>query len=211
MARVMVKSNIESVIDSVDDVADDLIHEIRKRVGRVMRILKERATQYVRDDADYTGKLAWSIHTDNDGAEPPNMEFKVATDSSLAPHAAIVEYGSGSRTNDPWMGSRNPPPIDFDTPNDFPYDAPSISYNKDDPFNLNGHSSFAGFVNYIEEWMKKKGVSPNTGDLFTSAVLIARTIVERGNHAHPYMRPAWFKTRHRVEKAARNAVRNAIR
>jgi hypothetical protein len=210
MATITIQSNIHDVIDSVDDVADDLAKEVNKRVRRVMRALKQRAVQYVRNDADYTGKLAWSIHTDHDG-EPPEMQFKVATDANIAPHAAIVEYGTGSRTNDPWIGSEVPPPIDLQQPPEFPYDAPSIDYNDEDPFDFSGYPSFAGFVGYIEEWMQKKGVAPNTGDLFTSAVLIARTIIERGNHAHPYLRPAWFDMRLRLEKSVQNAVRSATR
>lgn len=212
MSTITVSSNIEDVIDSVDDVAEDLVHEIRKRVGRVMAMLKQRVVQYVREDSDFTGALAHSIHRD-DELGPPEMEFTVATNSDIAPYAAIVEYGSGSRTNDEWRGSESAPPPDVGSavPRGFPYESPDIDYNEENPYQITGYPEFAGFVGHIEEWMQKKPVEPQSGDLFTSAVAIARTIVERGNHAHPFMRPAWFDKELQVKNAARNAVRNATR
>lgn len=210
MSSINFGSNINDVIDSIDDVADDLRHEIRKRVGRVMTMLKQRARQYVASDSNYTGKLLDSIENSvQEGSS--HIQFKVSTDSRIAPYAAIVEFGSGSRTNDPWRGSEFPPPMETTPPSGFPFESPDIDYNKENPYNMTGYASFAGFVGHIEEWMATKPVEPKSGDLFTSAVAIAKTIIERGNHAHPFMRPAWFDMELQVRNAARNAVRNATR
>jgi hypothetical protein len=213
MGSINVSSNINRVIDSVDGVRDDLITEMRKRVGRVMQMLKQRVTQYVRDDADYTGHLAHAIHRDDD-LEPPEMKFSVATDSDIAPYAAIIEFGSGSRTNDEWGGSRNAPPpsVGSAVPRGFPYESPDMDVPpEENKYKLTGYANFAGFVGHIEEWMRRKPVEPESGDVFTSAVAIAYTIVTRGNHAHPFMRPAWFDKELQVKSAARNALRKATR
>lgn len=215
MSRVYVESNIDSVIDSVKDVADDIRHEIRRRVGRVMRALKSRVVQYIRQDSDYRGGLVHSIHTTSDITDS-NMEFTVATDSDIAPYAAIVEYGSGKNTNIAWSGSETPPPPDAgsSTPPKFPYDSASSKIDtppEDKKYRLTGYPKFAGFVGHIEEWMKKKPVTANSGDIFTSAVAIAYEIITNGNLAHPFMRPAWFDKELQVRKAARNAIKNATR
>lgn len=213
MSSIYVSSNIEDVIESVGDVRDDLIKEIRKRVGRVMQMLKQRVTQYVRDDAGYTGHLAHSIHRDDD-LEPPEMTFRVATNSDIAPYAAIVEYGSGSRTNDEWEKSRKAPPPSVGTavPRGFPYESPDIDVpSEENKYRLTGYADFAGFVGHIEEWMRRKPVEAKSGDIFTSAVAIAYVIATRGNHAHPFMRPAWFDKELQVKSAAKNAIRRATR
>lgn len=202
-----VNSNIDSVIESVDDVEDDLRYEMRKRVGDAMRLLESRAKKYVMEDSNHRGGLVDSIRR-SEYTTDENIEFKV---SAHAPYAAIVEYGSGKRTNRPWKGSRTPPPTEMSTPSDFPYSSPDIDYNESNPYNLSGKKNFAGFVGHIEEWMATKPVTPESGDMFTSAVAIAKAIVDKGNLAHPFMRPAWFDTELRVRKAAKNAVKNATR
>jgi hypothetical protein len=35
--------------------------------------------------------------------------------------------------------------------------------------------------------------------------------VEQGNYAHPYLRPAWFDNELQIKRAARNALKNAVR
>lgn len=210
MSTITVTSNIEDVIDSVDDVAEDLVHELRKRVGRVMAMLKQRVVQYVREDSDYTGALAHSIHRDDD-LGPPEMEFTVATDSQIAPYAAIVEYGSGANTENEWKHSQNAAPSSS-TPPGYPYESPDIDTSPEEKkYQLTGYPEYAGFVGHIEEWMRKKPVDAESGDVFTSAVAIAWEIANKGNLAHPFMRPAWFDKELQVRNAAKNAVRNATR
>lgn len=99
-----------------------------------------------------------------------------------APYAPYVEYGTGLRQG----------PV---TPNEgtqFP--APS-----DPP------------ITSIKQWMMKKGVIPETGDLEQSAILIAQDITNWGNHAHPYMRPAWKKNRPNYTSAHARGVNKALR
>lgn len=210
----MITSNIDSVIDSVDDMKTGLRYEMRKRIGRAMSMCEQRAKVYVQRDSDYTGKLHQSIHKEEE-YDNEQIQFKVATDGDIAPYAAIVEYGSGKRgkAGEEWEGSANAPPEapSSSKPPRWPFESPDISYNKNNPYDLSGHGDFAGFVNHIQQWMRKKPVEPESGDLFTSAVGIARSIIEKGNFAHPFMRPAWFDTELRVKKAATNALRNATR
>lgn len=200
-------SNVDSVIEDVGDVEDDLRHEMHKRVGSAMRMVEKRAKQYVMQDSNHRGGLVDSIRRSTHSTDK-TIKFTV---SAHAPHAAIVEYGSGERTNQPWEKSKVPPPMDLSTPRGFPYSAPDMDYNEDNPFDLTGKNSFAGFVGHIEEWMATKPVESRINDRFASAVIIAQTIVEEGNLAHPFMRPAWFDKRLRVEKAAKDAVKNATR
>lgn len=209
----MTRSNIRDVIDSVGDVQDDLIHEFEKRVGNRMDLLQQRAKQYVMDDANYTGKLAQNINKRTTVSDE-GLEFRVGVDLGRVPYAAIVEFGSGTRTNTPWEKSRAYG-MNFDTgsavPMDFPFEAPNVPYNRDDPYSLQGYPKFSGFVGHIETWMKQKGIQPEKGSVFISAVAIAAAIIDHGNYAHPYLRPAWFDTKRRVKKGAKNALRNATR
>jgi len=208
---IKIESNIDDVIDSIDDVKDDLRSEIRKRVGRVLQMLQQRAKVYVQKDADSSGRLHRSIKTDVDvGAK--TVSFTCFTDAGIAPHAAIVEYGTGDRTENYWRGSEQLTQDTAGKPAQFPFDSPDIDLPpEDDLFNLSGYAGFAQFVSIIQRWMETKPVTPQKGDVFTSAVLIARTIIEEGNYAHPFMRPAWFDTELRFRKAAANALRNAVR
>jgi hypothetical protein len=209
----MTSSNIGDVIDSVDDVKDDLIHEFEKRVGDRMDLLQQRATQYVMDDANFTGDLASSIRKETTVSDD-EIEFRVGVNLARAPYAAIVEFGSGTRTNTPWEKSRAYG-MGFDAgsavPMDYPFEAPDVPYNRDDPYSLQGYPKFSGFVGHIERWMKVKGITPEKGSIFISAVAIAAAIIDHGNYAHPYLRPAWFDTELAVKQGAKNALRNATR
>lgn len=209
--RVSVTSNVDSVIDSIDDVKDDLYDEMMDRVGDAMDILQYRAKQYVQEDADYEGDLSASIHSSSYDVGD-DIKFKVYTNSEIAPYAAIVEFGSGANTNNPWEGSEFPPKAEGMTTPGVPYSTPDIDTPPEaDKYSLSGYPDYAGFVGYIEEWMQKKGVPAKTGDIHTSAAAISWEIINKGNLAHPFMRPAWFDTELTVRRAAKNAVRNATR
>lgn len=207
-------SNIDDVIDSVDDVKDDLPYEFRKRVGAAMETLRMRAEMYILKDANYTGGLLRALDSTERPTNGGSIEFAVGVDMEQAPHAAVTEFGSGSRTNDAWRGSAShgmTPDTGSAVPLDFPFEAPDIPYNSESPYEISGYSKFAGFVNYIQRWMETKPVTPKSGDTFISAVAISVAIIENGNYAHPYLRPAWFDTELHVKRAAKNAVRNATR
>jgi len=185
-------SNIDGVIDSVDDVKDDLRGEMRKRVDAAMRVLWADVKQYVLDDPHASGNLFSAIRRDRNG-----LEFSVYVDGPDAPYGAIVEYGSGPRSEVAgpgavWRGTGS------NRPAEYPFDAPDIN-NMD------------GFAYYIEQWMRQKGITPEYGSYQASAVAIAKTIDDRGTYAHPYMRPAWFDNELKIKKAARNALRSATR
>jgi len=206
-----VRDNIDTVIRSIDKFERGLRREIRKRVGRAMAMCAQRARMYVQRDADYKGNLHDSITIERDSRKR-SLSFSVFTDNAIAPYAAIVEFGSGqngARGNE-WVGSQSVGQPDRYPPN-FPFDSPDIDINQSNPYNLTGKRAFAGFVGHIEEWMSTKPVTPRSGDMFTSAVAIAKEIIEKGNLAHPFMRPAWFDSELRVRKAAANAVKNATR
>lgn len=208
---VDIDHNIGSVVRSVDDVKDDLRDEIDKRIGAAMRVLWSDARQYVLNDPHYEGDLFSSIRRESD-TQGGELRFSVYADMSLAEYATIVEYGSGTRSNVPYDDAEPVPPgMDTSTPPGYPFESPDIDFNEDNPINTNGHPDFYGFAKYIEEWMRSKPVTPNTGDYFASAALIAATIVEQGNYAHPYLRPAWFDNELKIKQAFVNAVRNAAR
>lgn len=194
--RVGMSHNISSVISDIDDVKDDLRHETRKRVGAAMRVLWADAKQYVLNDPHTTGQLFSALKRDDD-TTGEELEFSVYTDPAIAPYAAIVEFGSGTRSDVAWRGAPNAAPPD-EYPAGYPFSSPDID-------------NISGFAYYIEQWMREKGVTPKYGSYRASALAIAKVIDQRGNYAHPYMRPAWFDNELQVKKAARNAVRNAVR
>lgn len=198
MGRVQVglSHNIEDVISDIDDVKSDIRHEMRKRVGTAMAVLLADAKQYVLNDPQTTGQLFSALQSEND-TTGQKLEFKVYTDASVAPYAAIVEFGSG--TYDEWKNSKHVgPPTAEEAPPTYPFDTAD-------------ESSIPIIASYIEEWMMTKGIVPEKGSFQASAMAIAAKIVEQGQYAHPYLRPAWFDNELKVKKAARNAVKNAVR
>lgn len=98
------------------------------------------------------------------------------------PYAAYVEFGTGKRR-------------DKDAPLDFQFAAPSHTpeLTKD-----------------IRAWVMTKPVfyRPRTEAV---AWGIAKAISEKGTFAHPFMRPAWFRTKPRIETSAGYAARKVIR
>jgi hypothetical protein len=206
---VSIDHNVPQVVASVDDVKDDLRKELHKRVGAAMDVLFQDARQYVLQDPDVSGQLFRAIQQETD-----HLEWAVTVDMGLAAYAAIVEFGSGRRTNEPYSGATarglgvGPGSA---VPAGFPFESPDIDYDEQDPTNTAGNPTFYGFVKYIEEWMREKPVQPQLGDYFVSAAYIAASIVEQGNYAHPYLRPAWFDNELQIKRAARNALKNAVR
>lgn len=194
--RIGISHNIESVISDIDDVKDDLRHEVRKRVGAAMATLQADVAAYVLNDPHVTGQLFSAIKGENNTAGE-ELEFKVYTDPKIAPYAAIVEFGSGSRSDVAWRGAPNAGPPDT-YPLGFPFSAPNIN-------------NLSGFAYYIEQWMRAKGVTPKYESYRASSLAIAKVIDQRGNYAHPYMRPAWFDNELYIRKAAESAVKNAVR
>jgi hypothetical protein len=207
---VSIDHNVPQVVTSVDDVKDDLRKELHKRVGAAMDMLYRDAAHYILDDADWSGQLYHALSQDTD-----DLEWSVGVDMGLAEYAAIVEFGSGKRTNlaheDSAKHGLQMGDSGSAVPVGFPFESPDIDYNDQDPTETEGYETFYGFVKYIEEWMRSKPVEPKLGDYFVSAAYIAASIVEQGNYAHPYLRPAWFDNEYEIRRAARNALKNAVR
>jgi len=194
--RIGVSHNIGSVISDIDDVKDDFRHEMRKRVGAAMCVVWADAKQYVLSDPQTTGDLFTALQREQD-TSGEELEFSVYTDATIAPYAAIVEFGTGRY--DEWRGSRPVgPPVGDEMPPQYPFDTPS-------------ESELPIIASYIKQWMIAKGIQPEKGSIQASSMAIASKIVDQGQYAHPYLRPAWFDSELQVKKAARNAVRNAVR
>lgn len=209
--RVGVSSNIDSVIKSVDDVQDDIKTEFRRKVSNAVRVMWKDALGYIQSDPHVSGDLMTATQfkeLDNtDG-----MEFRVEVNRRRAEYAAIVEHGSGLKTNIPFEGSASiPSGVSSSTPADFPYESPDIPYNTEAPQDTQGYEKFFGFTKYIEEWMRTKPLTPKTGSYFVSAAFIAAEIIEAGNYAHPFLRPAYFDNELRIKEAAQNALRKVAR
>jgi len=198
--RIGISHNIDSVISDIDDVKDDLRHEVRKRVGAAMRVVWADAKQYVLNDPHTTGDLFSALQREQD-TSGQELEFSVYTDAGIAPYAAVVEYGSGDRRERSGPDAIPFVPIGADEgrPAQYPFDSPDIK-------------NISGFAYYIEQWMRAKGIQPDGDRTYRqSSLAIAKVINDRGTYAHPYLRPAWFDNELQVKKAARNAVRNAVR
>jgi len=192
--------NINSVISDVDDVQDDVRSELRKRVGGAMRVMYEDARSYIIQDPNARGRLLNNLSLDE-----RNLVFSINTSLDYAP---IVEFGSGSKTNEEYQyGNRIPPewPSEASSlPVQMPFDEPDIPKNR-------SHPKFNAFVSHIVDWMKEKGVLPQTGDLYFSATLIAEEIIENGSFAHPFLRPAYYDNQRRVVNAAESALSKVVR
>lgn len=206
---VSLDHNVSDVVSDIDDVKRDL-RKTHRAVRRVMDTVAEDARAYIRADADYTGQLRRSIGVQSRPQSAGHQQISVVTDAETAPYAALVEFGSGVRTNESSDDSVSAPMPETPPPG-VPYETPDIDYNESNPLNMRGYPTFYGFVKHIEEWMENKPVAPKLGDMTTSAAFIARTIIEKGQYAHPFLRPAWFHNELWVKRAARNAVRKAVR
>ena len=204
--RVNLSHNVDDVISGIDDVKDDLRAELRKRLGAAMNVLWQDVRANIRHDPHNTGNLLRSIqrHT-NVGYD--ELEFTVGVRGKMVDYAAIVEYGSGERTNNAPMVANL---AEWDYPPNFPYESPDIDYNQDNPIDTEGFPKFFGFLKHIETWMKSKPIKPDYGNYFVSAAYIAATIIEKGNFAHPYLRPAWFRQEPNIKQAAKHAVKRAV-
>jgi hypothetical protein len=198
---VGIDHNVEAVMSSIEDVQSDLDDELQKRVGAAMRVLWADARQYVLNDPNTTGSLFRSIKNDSDttGME---MQWRVYTDPKLAAYAAVVEFGSGKRTNIPYKKGNNVP---------LGWPSESSSTPTGYPFDTASEQSVPIIAGHIQNWMMEKGVQPELGSIQASAWAIAATIVDRGQLAHPFLRPAWFDNELEIKRAAKNALRNAVR
>lgn len=101
--------------------------------------------------------------------------------TNYAPHAAFLEYGTGSKNIGTRMDER--------------FNAPPLT---------------GRLINEIKAWMILKPVIPRTGSLNNSAYLIARSLSRWGQSPQPFMRPAYLRQEHIYINSMKNVVRRAI-
>lgn len=195
-ATVSFSHNVGDVIGDIEDVKGDIRHEMKKRVGAVMRVVWADAKQYVLDDPQASGDLFRSLTNEVEDSRD-EITFNVHTDAFIAPYAAIVEFGSGARRKEPFEKSRAFPEFTESSskPPGWPYRAPNID-------------NIEGFAWHLEEWTRNK---PGITGVYSVRIAIAKTIAKLGTYAHPFLRPAWFDNELKVKRAARHAIKNATR
>jgi hypothetical protein len=159
-ATVSFSHNVGDVIGDIEDVKDDIRHEMKKRVGAVMRVVWADAKQYVLDDPQASGDLFRSLQMDADDSRE-EMSFRVYNDMNIAPYAAIVEYGSGARRKEPFEESKAFPAFTDSSqkPPGWPYRAPDID-------------NIEGFAWHLSEWTKNK---PGITGVYPVRIAIAKT------------------------------------
>jgi hypothetical protein len=210
MARVTidVTENVEDVIEDIENEVIDELKRLNPVVESVLDMVRSDAKRYVKQDADYSGNLRSSIRTwSTDFGREGDKRHRVGVKSKAAKYAAIVELGTGNHTlqTTDKAPSQSVPNRQMDEPPaDFPFSAPTINPDPSNP-------TFMGFVGYIEQWMRRKGITPEKGSYHASAMAISYSIIENGTYAHPFLRPAWFERELELRQLAQQVVRDATR
>lgn len=193
--------NIEDVIKDVEEVKNDLQVHLHEKLRDEMRRMLQTAITHVEKDADWKGNLTRSLRShgvDSEWRSRAEWQYSIGTDEKIAPYGPFVEFGTGSKSDNPASGSYQSirPPHDY--PAGYPYEAPAMS---------------PALVANIIEWVKTKPITPKQGDPSDEELgaRIAAEIVEKGTHAHPFLRPAWYKHRLQIRQQARSAVKKAFR
>lgn len=194
-------SNIGDVIGDVEDVKNDLEQNILTKMHDAMRELLDTALHHVDEDSDWTGGLKASIRrhgVNTEWSDDDTIKFTVGTDKNIAPYAPLVEFGTGERGK---SGRSAPGAISAGKPDSYPagypYDSPDVEPEK--------------LVGAIYEWVETKPVTPEKATMWDTAMAITRAIIAVGTYAHPFLRPAWFKNKLKLKRAARKAVRKSFR
>lgn len=195
--KVSLDHNIGQVRRDIQDVKDDIRSDIPTAIVAAMQTLKSDMIASVKYDSDWRGNLVRSIQSHGVDVTPTGngeYEISVGTDASIAPYAPFVEFGTGKRSG---QHARAMPTSVDEYPEGYPFDPPPMHPD---------------LVDEIIEWVKTKPVIPKE-DMSQEELgfTIAATIVEKGTYAHPFLRPAWFRNELQIKKAARNAVRKAVR
>lgn len=199
--RVNVSHNADDVIADVQKVKTEL-HDVFDVVMDVMKRVAADARVFVLEDAEDQGDLRRSIGTFERAVSKNRREIGVQTDASIAPHAALIEFGTGARTEMSFAGSVQTAPSES-VPPGYPFETPDIA---------EGTAAFSMFVSHLGDWMERKGIEPRKYDsIRAAATAIAKTIIDVGQYAHPFLRPAWFKHEIRLMRDVKRAVRRAAR
>lgn len=202
-ATVGLDHNVEDVIGELDGVKQELDPGIPQAVKAAMRELKQAVIVHIENDADWKGNLAASVQSHGvqyERNERMEVEISVGTDKSIAPYAPFVEFGTGDRkeeTSDKAPTTWVPRKPD-QYPAGYPYESPGIHRD---------------LIDNIIEWVKTKPLVPESPHIETQeqlGLVIASVIAEKGTFAHPFLRPAWYKNKHFVKKAAKDQLRRAV-
>lgn len=200
-ARVNVSHNVEDVISDINEVKDDL-HDVFDVVMGAMEIVIQDARVFIEQDADFQGNLRRSLGTDTETVSRGRRKISVQTDASIAPYAALIEFGTGARREVSFPGGSIQTAPSESVPPGYPFETPDIT---------EGTEQFDAFVAHIRSWMEQKeDIEPRYGPV-ASAVAIAKTIIDQGQYAHPFLRPAWFKNERMLITEVKRAVRRAAR
>lgn len=169
---------------------------LRRKVEHVRDNLGDNVTDAAEDGASETANEmkrlvvardnVWrtNLYRSIDARSVPSTHHSTIQVVADVPYAAYVEFGTGKRQA-------------ASTPLRFRFNSPSLT---------------PSLVRDITDWVFTK---PGFYGARTEATAwaIATTIAKEGTFAHPYMRPAWFKTKPlllgNVRKAARNTLRRA--
>lgn len=196
-------SNVNQVISDIEDVKHDLKRNIPTHVSAAMEKLLGTAIMHIEEDANWRGNLASSVRSHGVDVEPTgdgSYEVTVGTDSDIAPYAPFIEFGTGSRSEQSGPGAVRFPPFGRGdaVPVGYPYDSPTMS---------------EGLVAEIIEWVESKPIVPKEDDMSQKELgsVIAASIAKKGTYAHPFLRPAWFKHKLNIKRAARKAVKKSFR
>lgn len=191
--------NLDEVADDVRDVKDDLEDEMESAGEAHNDFVHAEARRNIQEDPDVTGDLLSTLRRDKsvgiNDRRSYDMRFWVSAGGPSAPYGAVVELGSGDRSNESFedsLPSREPER----PPEDYPFDAPDT-----DPTFIAG---------YIEDWMRRKNLEPEKESMQASAAAIAATIVDKGTYAHPFLAPAQRAVESVVETRFEEAVAEAF-
>lgn len=195
--KIHLSHNIDAVKRDIEDVIDEL-HDVHRAVRGVMDLVRSEARSLVAADADWKGRLRKSIKLDTDSISSTEDRVRVYADSDIASWAPFVEFGTGSRTGETDGSSAR-------FYSESRLDGQPIGYPFDSP---DGPSS--NLVGPILEWVQTKPIISSQPAIVV-ARKIAKTIVDVGTYAHPFLRPAWFQQERQIKRAAKQAVKDAVR
>lgn len=191
--------NIDDVISDVEDVKTDIPSNLRRWLEIAMQSVLQTAITHVANDSLWKGNLIKSIRGHGVKLEHTDDGFKltVGTDSSIAPYAPFIEFGTGKRGR----GS-TPSSTSVDT-------LPPHSYPQGYPFKSPSNPT-EDMIDEITEWVKTKPIiSDDAATPEELGIKIAHTIVERGTYAHPFLRPAYYKNQYQIKQAAKKAIKES--
>lgn len=189
--------NVDEVMNDIESASAEIHSNIQETLNEEMAKLRFVAMGHVQEDAHWKGNLQSSIDSDVKVFSTGRIKGTVGTDAEKAPYAPFVEFGTGSRSNDPGPTSIHSDKLN-NPPAGYPYESPDFVTED--------------LVDGIVNWVKTKPITPDdpTDTPRELGEKIAATIVEKGTYAHPFLRPAWYKRRLHIKRGLEDAVEDAF-